>query len=123
MMTESEVIDGRDLPNRIQNLRPSENAVREVQLSLDKLACLHAQRVVAHVGGNKVRAAEILAISRTYLYELFKEIRRIKINRIRIPGRKIQGSLRRKPVEMPDGANNCRRSGRICRVTEVEDEK
>jgi len=40
---------------------------------LDQLARLHAQRVLAHVGGNKVRAAEILGISRTYLYELLKK--------------------------------------------------
>ena len=73
MMTESEVIDVRDLPDRIQNLRPAENVDSEVQLSLDQLARLHAQRVLAHVGGNKVRAAEILGISRTYLYELLKK--------------------------------------------------
>jgi DNA-binding NtrC family response regulator len=73
MMTESDVIDVRDLPDRIQNLRPEENAESEVQLSLDQLARLHVQRVLAHVGGNKVRAAEILGISRTYLYELLKK--------------------------------------------------
>jgi DNA-binding NtrC family response regulator len=73
MMTECDVIDVRDLPDRIQNLRTAENAGEEVQLSLDQLARLHAQRVLAHVGGNKVRAAEILGISRTYLYELLKK--------------------------------------------------
>src|SRR5258708_4087721 len=59
MMTESDVIDVRDLPDRIQNLRPPENAENEVQLSLDQLARLHAQRVLAHVVANKVPAAEI----------------------------------------------------------------
>jgi DNA-binding NtrC family response regulator len=73
MMTESDVIDIRDLPVRIQNLRPAENTESEVELSMDQLARLHAQRVLAHVGGNKVRAAEILGISRTYLYELLKQ--------------------------------------------------
>ena len=33
--------------------------VSEVQSSLDQLARLHAQRALAHVVGNKVRAAEI----------------------------------------------------------------
>ena len=73
MCIRDSVIDVRDLPDRIQNLRPAENVESEVQLSLDQLARLHAQRVLAHVGGNKVRAAEILGISRTYLYELLKK--------------------------------------------------
>jgi DNA-binding NtrC family response regulator len=73
VMTESDVIDVRDLPERLQNLRPEEVAENELELSLDQLARLHAQRVLAHVNGNKVRAAEILGISRTYLYELLKK--------------------------------------------------
>ena len=73
MMTESDVIDVRDLPDRIQNARVTENAENEVELSMDQLARLHAHRVLAHVGGNKVRAAEILGISRTYLYDLLKK--------------------------------------------------
>lgn len=73
MMADSDVIDVRDLPERIQTLRTSENSESEVNLSLDQLARLHAQRVLAHVGGNKVRAAEILGISRTYLYDLLKK--------------------------------------------------
>ena len=72
MMTESDVIDIRDLPDRIQNLRP-ESVESELELSMDQIARLHAQRVLAHVGGNKVRAAEIMGISRTYLYELLKK--------------------------------------------------
>jgi DNA-binding NtrC family response regulator len=73
MMAESDVIDVRDLPDRIQNQRPPANSNEEVNLSMDKLTRLHAQRVLAHAGGNKVRAAEILGISRTYLYELLKK--------------------------------------------------
>jgi DNA-binding NtrC family response regulator len=73
MMAEADVIDVRDLPDRIQNLRPTENEESEVELSMNQIERLHAKRVLAHVGGNKVRAAEILEISRTYLYELLKE--------------------------------------------------
>ena len=73
MMTESDVIDVRDLPERIQNQKPSENDPREEMMSLEQLSRRHAQRVLAHAGGNKARAAEILGISRTYLYELLKK--------------------------------------------------
>jgi DNA-binding NtrC family response regulator len=72
MMTESDVIDVRDLPERIQTLRMAESLENDVNLSMDQLARLHAQRVLAHAGGNKARAAEILGISRTYLYDLLK---------------------------------------------------
>jgi len=73
MMAESDVIDVRDLPERIQNQRPAETHENETQLSMEQATRLHAQRILAHVGGNKVRAAEILGISRTYLYELLKK--------------------------------------------------
>jgi DNA-binding NtrC family response regulator len=73
MMTESDVIDVKDLAPRIQNLRSEENEPSEAELSLDQVSRKHAQRVLAHVGGNKVRAAEIMGISRTYLYELLKK--------------------------------------------------
>jgi two-component system, NtrC family, response regulator HydG len=73
MMVESDVIDVRDLPERIQNQRAPEVAQNDAQLSMEQATKLHAQRVLAHVGGNKVRAAEILGISRTYLYELLKK--------------------------------------------------
>ncbi|HSZ19996.1 MAG TPA: sigma-54 dependent transcriptional regulator [Candidatus Acidoferrum sp.] len=72
MMAESEVIDVRDLPERIQNLPSTAKAESEEQLSMEQVAQMHAQRVLAGVGGNKARAAEILGISRTYLYELLK---------------------------------------------------
>jgi DNA-binding NtrC family response regulator len=72
MMAQSEVIDVRDLPERIQTLRTLESPESDPNLPLDQLARMHAQRVLAHAGGNKARAAEILGISRTYLYELLK---------------------------------------------------
>jgi len=72
MMTESDVIDVRDLPERVQN-QGGGNAEFEVMMSIDQLERRHAQRVLDHVGGNKVRAAEILGISRTHLYQLLKD--------------------------------------------------
>jgi DNA-binding NtrC family response regulator len=73
MMAQSDVIDVRDLPERIQTLRSLDSPESDPNLSLDQLARIHAQRVLAHAGGNKARTAEILGISRTYLYELLKK--------------------------------------------------
>ena len=76
MMTESEVIDLRDLPDRLQSQGPARPDGRMDAdgslLSIEQLSRLHAHRVLAQTGGNKVRAAEILGISRTHLYELLK---------------------------------------------------
>jgi DNA-binding NtrC family response regulator len=73
MMAESDVIDVRDLPERVQNQGAGGNAEFEVMMSIDQLERRHAQRVLDHVGGNKVRAAEVLGISRTHLYQLLKD--------------------------------------------------
>jgi DNA-binding NtrC family response regulator len=73
MMTESDVIDVRDLPDRVQNQSAAAAADYEVLMSIEQLERRHAQRVLDHVGGNKVRAAEILGISRTHLYQLLKD--------------------------------------------------
>jgi len=73
MMTESDVIDIRDLPERICNSSKAETKQNESLLSMDEMERLHARRVLEHVGGNKVRAAQLLGISRTHLYELLKK--------------------------------------------------
>ena len=73
MMTESDVVDVSDLPERVRNQAAAGDAGYEVLMSIDQLERLHAQRVLDHVGGNKVRAAEILGISRTHLYQLLKD--------------------------------------------------
>jgi DNA-binding NtrC family response regulator len=73
MMTDSDVIDVRDLPDRIQNHKSAANKEAEEVLSMEQAARQNAQRVLAHTGGNKVRAAEILGISRTHLCELLKK--------------------------------------------------
>jgi len=75
MMTESEFIDIRDLPDTMIADKADRNTGSDGLLSIRELDRLHARHVVERVGGNKVKAAEILGISRTHLYELLKDAR------------------------------------------------
>lgn len=72
MMSESEFIDVRDLPDNFLTQKSASSSDGDSLLSMRQLERLHAQRVLDRVGGNKVKAAEILGISRTHLYELLK---------------------------------------------------
>lgn len=74
MMTESEFIDIRDLPDAIVSHKADRNLDSNALLPLRELDRRHARQVLERVGGNKVKAAEILRISRTHLYELLKDV-------------------------------------------------
>ncbi|HTU34422.1 MAG TPA: sigma-54 dependent transcriptional regulator [Candidatus Acidoferrum sp.] len=80
MMTESEFIDTRDLPEAIVAQKRDRNSDSEALLSIREMDRRHARNVLERVGGNKVKAAEILAISRTHLYELLKETSQVSPN-------------------------------------------
>ncbi len=69
MIAESERIDLADLPDHFQLERPAEAAGVEL-VSVDEIQRLHARRIVNYFGGNKVRAAEVLGVSRATLYRL-----------------------------------------------------
>jgi len=73
MMTESEFIDIRDLPDSFHAQKAASSPDTDALLSIRQLERLHAQHVLDRVGGNKVKAAEILGISRTHLYQLLKK--------------------------------------------------
>jgi DNA-binding NtrC family response regulator len=73
MMTGSEFIDIRDLPDTVIAHNPHRKTDSDALLSIRELDRLHARHVLGRVAGNKVRAAEILGISRTHLYELLKD--------------------------------------------------
>jgi DNA-binding NtrC family response regulator len=75
MMTESEFIDVRDLPDALVAPGPDRSPYSEGLLSMRELDRRHARHVLERVGGNKVKAAEILGISRTHLYELLRDTR------------------------------------------------
>ena len=71
MMAEPPRIDVNDLPERV---RSGDGAVlanaEPVLVTLEEIQKIHAKRVIAAVGGNKVKAANILGISRATLYRL-----------------------------------------------------
>lgn len=72
MMLQGNMIDVYDLPEHLRNSPPKETApnATEPLLSLEELDRHHAVQVLARVEGNKVRAAEVLGISRATLYRL-----------------------------------------------------
>src|SRR5713226_452607 len=73
MMSEGDLIDVRDFPDTLRKPAERELVEDEDLIPLDELQRRHALRVLARVGGNKKRAAEILGIARTTLYQLLAE--------------------------------------------------
>lgn len=73
MMTESETIDIGDLPEYIRERQSSEPQPEEPLATLEQVERTHALRVLESVGGNKVRAAELLGVSRAKLYRILAE--------------------------------------------------
>ncbi len=70
MMAEGARIDSSDFPDRMRNgdtLPPSKESLL---VTLDEIQRIHARRVIEAVGGNKVKAAGVLGISRATLYRL-----------------------------------------------------
>jgi len=72
MLTDSSMIDTRDLP---ETLKEQPERISQKSESLDSLAELsrkHINRVLENVGGNKAQAAKILGINRATLYRYLK---------------------------------------------------
>jgi DNA-binding NtrC family response regulator len=69
MMAESGRIDVADLPDNFQREFPADAAGLEL-VSVDEIQRIHARRVVDYYGGDKLRAAEVLGVSRATLYRL-----------------------------------------------------
>jgi len=70
MITEADTIDWRDLPEHIRNAQSSERAPADRLISMEEMERNYALQVLASTNGNRVRAAEILGISRATLYRL-----------------------------------------------------
>jgi DNA-binding NtrC family response regulator len=69
MMTQGEVVDIRDLPDKMVS-RGASAVVDDDLISFEVLQRRYAQKVLNRVDGNKLRAAEILGVSRTTLYKI-----------------------------------------------------
>ncbi len=74
MMTEGEMIDVRDLPERIRvRAAETKNEDSNELLPLAEVERRYVLRVLDQVGGNKVQAAKILGINRATVYRIMNE--------------------------------------------------
>ncbi len=71
VMTDSDEIDVPDLPDLMRFTRVRENGLHR---TLNEVEATHIRNVLATVGGNKTRAAEILGIDRKTLREKMKRL-------------------------------------------------
>lgn len=77
MMTEGDTIDVGDLPEYLRERHEADVSVQaqpgDALLTLEQVERTHTLRVLQSVGGNKVRAAELLGVSRAKLYRILGE--------------------------------------------------
>jgi DNA-binding NtrC family response regulator len=75
MMVDGNLIDIRDLPERLREPLNEDLGGDETFLSLDEMQRRHILRVLEGVGGNKARAAEVLGIGRATIYQLLARMK------------------------------------------------
>jgi len=75
MMTDGDLIDIADLPESLRAQPAEIQSADETLLPLDEIERRHVLRVLEKVGGNKVRAAEILHISRATIYQFLSRMK------------------------------------------------
>jgi DNA-binding NtrC family response regulator len=75
MMADGDLIDIDDLPERLRGPLVADALTDENFLSLEEVQRRHVTRVLEGVGGNKVRAAEILGIGRATIYQLLSKMK------------------------------------------------
>lgn len=92
MMTQGTTIDVDDLPQLLKETPDPGTAAEEEMLTLQELQNRHVARVLERVGGNKARAAEILGISRTTIYEMLAKMH--DTHPPRDPGTKAAGATK-----------------------------
>jgi transcriptional regulator with PAS, ATPase and Fis domain len=78
MMTDKSTIDLGDLPEALRSQPEGAVGPEEVLISMEQAQHRHLTRVLEQVGGNKVRAAEILGLSRSTLYEMLAKMKNLQ---------------------------------------------
>jgi DNA-binding NtrC family response regulator len=80
MTTEGEHIDVRDLPEYLRERQDVEARESDASSTLEQVERIHTLRVLESVGGNKVRAAELLGVSRAKLYRILGECESLEVS-------------------------------------------
>lgn len=75
MMTDRKFLDVDDLPEWIRGDFSGHLATHDAFLSLEEVQRRHVMRVLELVGGNKLRAAEILGVGRATIYQLLSRMK------------------------------------------------
>jgi len=78
MMAERELIDVRDLPEKLRSSVSQELTADGECLPMAEMQLRHALRVLDSVDGNKLRASKILGINRATLYRLLKQAEQLE---------------------------------------------
>ena len=75
MMASGDLIDLSDLPEILRaSADPSPHEQEDQLATLEAIQHRHVMRVLKHVAGNKAKAAEILGVGRTTIYEILKRM-------------------------------------------------
>jgi DNA-binding NtrC family response regulator len=74
IMANGPIIDLSDLPENLRAPAPIPESAAKELVTLEVMQQRYLQKVLAHVGGNKARAAEILGVGRNTIYQMLSRM-------------------------------------------------